>query len=343
METFLLRKTKTGTVTLRPYDVTRDIPNEVSATNANFDHVGLEFHYSVEERENEWRHLVNCVPHEDWIVAEVDGMFAGCAGVNWYIADEGEQIFRFSGEIFPRFQTPEIGGALLNWQEARARQLARSNPYPGPSYTQTGAFTNEGFMTRLLEQNGYTQSRYVFHMVRDLSQPIPDLVLPSNVFVRAPEQNEVRRVWKACNEAFRDHWNHRDMTETDLDRLENDPAAMPHLWQIVWDKESDEPAGGVHVTIFPEENKHFNLKRGMTDPIWVRRPYRKQGLAKALIARGMNTLKAEGMTEASLFVDTMNPNGALRLYEGMGFREHRKHVVYRKEVRIQNSEGGSEV
>jgi hypothetical protein len=36
------------------------------------------------------------------------------------------------------------------------------------------------------------------------------------------------------------------------------------------------------------------------------------------------------MTETALGVDTQNPNGALQLYESMGFRPVRRNTVYRK-------------
>jgi ribosomal protein S18 acetylase RimI-like enzyme len=84
------------------------------------------------------------------------------------------------------------------------------------------------------------------------------------------------------------------------------------------------------VTIFKRDNVTFGIRRGFTDPIFVRRPYRKQGLAKALIVRALRVLKDEGMQEAALFVDAQNPNGALRLYEGLGYRVHRETFTYRK-------------
>jgi len=40
--------------------------------------------------------------------------------------------------------------------------------------------------------------------------------------------------------------------------------------------------------------------RGWTDPIGVRRRWRKQGLARALIARSLRLLREQGMTEAGL-------------------------------------------
>jgi ribosomal protein S18 acetylase RimI-like enzyme len=40
--------------------------------------------------------------------------------------------------------------------------------------------------------------------------------------------------------------------------------------------------------------------------------------------------KELGMTEAALGVDAQNPNGALALYESMGFRAVRRVTTYRK-------------
>jgi ribosomal protein S18 acetylase RimI-like enzyme len=42
--------------------------------------------------------------------------------------------------------------------------------------------------------------------------------------------------------------------------------------------------------------------------------------------------KDMGMTEAALGVDGENPNGALQLYESVGFRVARWAYVYRKEM-----------
>jgi mycothiol synthase len=64
----------------------------------------------------------------------------------------------------------------------------------------------------------------------------------------------------------------------------------------------------------------------------VRRPWRKRGLAKALLACAMRKLIELGMHEAALGVDTQNPNGALGLYESMGFKPVKRWVTYRKAI-----------
>ena len=79
-----------------------------------------------------------------------------------------------------------------------------------------------------------------------------------------------------------------------------------------------------------EENQEYDRKRGYTESICVRRPWRRRGLAKALIARSFKVIKDLGMTEAALGVDTENPNGALQLYKSMGFQVAKQHTTYRK-------------
>ena len=43
-----------------------------------------------------------------------------------------------------------------------------------------------------------------------------------------------------------------------------------------------------------------------------------------MIARALRVLQDKGMEEGALFVDAQNPNGALKLYESMGYRVHQR-------------------
>ena len=42
----------------------------------------------------------------------------------------------------------------------------------------------------------------------------------------------------------------------------------------------------------------------------------------------MKLLKTLEMDNAMLYVDDMNPTGAIKLYEKLGFKAMRKHIVY---------------
>ena len=103
---------------------------------------------------------------------------------------------------------------------------------------------------------------------------------------------------------------------------------MSDLWQIAWD--GDGVAGQVRSFINHKENDDQGRLRGYTECISVRRPWRRRGLAHALILNSLRILKEHGMTEAALGVDTENISGALRLYERCGFRPERSGSIYRK-------------
>ena len=51
--------------------------------------------------------------------------------------------------------------------------------------------------------------------------------------------------------------------------------------------------------------------RGYIAGVWTRRPYRRRGLARALLARVLVLLRERGMTSAYLGVDGLNPNQAV--------------------------------
>jgi ribosomal protein S18 acetylase RimI-like enzyme len=183
-----------------------------------------------------------------------------------------------------------------------------------------------------LEREGYAAVRYGFEMARSLDEPVPDLPLPADVTVRHVAPEQYCQVYAAMNEAFRDHWGHSEATEQDYQRWINSPHFQPHLWQVGW--AGDEVVGMVLNFIDREYNEKLKHLRGWTDPICVRRPWRKQGLAKALIARSLRLLKDHGMIEAGLGVDADNPNGALRLYQSMGFHQTMRFLTYEKPMDV---------
>jgi ribosomal protein S18 acetylase RimI-like enzyme len=140
-----------------------------------------------------------------------------------------------------------------------------------------------------------------------------------------------RAIWNADVEAFQDHWGFSVPTEDDYQFwLTNKTTFQPHLWKIAWDIATDQVAGQVKTFINLEENKKFKRQRGYTEFISVRRPWRKQGLARALIAQSLLAQKDAGMTESALGVDTENLSGATRVYEACGFQVAKRSTIYRK-------------
>jgi ribosomal protein S18 acetylase RimI-like enzyme len=118
------------------------------------------------------------------------------------------------------------------------------------------------------------------------------------------------------------------MSEADVRRILGEPDTDLTLWQVAW--AGDEVAGLVLPMIFPANNEASGIRRGWLDRVSVRRPWRRRGVAAALMAAALEALRERGMEVASLGVDADNPSGALGLYERLGFRVDRRSAAYRK-------------
>ena len=152
----------------------------------------------------------------------------------------------------------------------------------------------------------------------------------ATIEVRPVVESDHRRIWDADVEAFRDHWDAAVRTEEDFAAWFATPGIDTSLWRVAWD--GDEVAGSVMNFVWPEENEQLGVARGWLEHISVRRPWRKRGLAGALIVDSLRALKAQGLIEGALGVDAENPSGALRLYESLGFRRHQTGIAFRKDL-----------
>jgi mycothiol synthase len=181
----------------------------------------------------------------------------------------------------------------------------------------------------MLRDRGYEPVRYSFYMVRANLDDLPNAPMPEGLEIREVRPEHLRAIFDAEVEAFRDHWGAAVPTEADYQQFLTDPVVGNYaLWNVAWD--GDQVCGMVRGYISAEENEQFGRKRGWVENISVRRPWRRRGLARALIAASIRKLREAGMTEGALGVDTENPNGALRLYESCGFVVSRREATYRK-------------
>lgn len=326
----------TNTLTFRPFAGKQDYAAAAEIQSASYAADGLPFAETAESVENYWSGRSDFSPERDVIFAELSGKPAGYGRVRFYVNDIGEQVAWH--DICATKEARENGAypALFEWCMARGATLAKASPHAGPRFSQTGVVDVMTEEIDLLQKAGFAPFRYGFLMKRDLNAPIPDLPLPDGLETRAVTPDQFKAIFAARNEAFRDHFGHREATECEMEGWGKDPFTRMDLWQVAWDARTNEVAGEVHVSIITSDNEMYGLKRGWTDPIAVRRPWRKQGVAKALLARGMMALRDAGMTEACLGVDGQNPNGALQLYLGMGFVVDMRTFQYRKELKMQD-------
>jgi ribosomal protein S18 acetylase RimI-like enzyme len=198
-------------------------------------------------------------------------------------------------------------------------------------YFETYTSDTETDKEILLKKAGYEAVRFGYSMIRPFSEPINITPMPEGLEIRTVQPDQFRQVWEADQEAFRDHWGYIEGTEVDYQRWLKDPLMDPDFWRVAWD--GDQVAGMVLNFLNEKENEEYNRLRGWTEDISVRRPWRRRGLARALLTRSLQMFKDMGMDHAALGVDTENTTGALNLYESVGFVVEKRHATYWKELK----------
>ncbi len=320
--------------TVRAYQGEADVPALREVLQADQDADGGESVITLELMLNFYRHLTNCDPARDMLLVEGPAGLVAYGRVAW-VKETADSVYVYplAVHVRPEARGQGLGRALLAWLEARAQAIVAEQQHPSAAVRvwQAEAFDRETAKVKLLARAGYMPVRYFYEMVRPDLEDIREARLPAGLEVRPVRPEHYRAIWDAASEAFRDHWGESEQTDEDYERfLNNARVFQPEIWKVAWDIAKNEVAGMVLGYIVPEENEKNKRRRGWTENICVRRPYRQQGVASALIAENLRELKARGLTEAALGVDTENPTGALGVYEAMGFRPVQREAAYRK-------------
>ncbi len=318
-------------LTFRHFRGDEDYPAMLKVNNGSKIADGLEHDlHTLETITHTYDMTPNHVPTTDTLLAEVDGTLVAFSRVVWERELDGTLELWHIGFVLPEWRGRGLGPAMLGWAEGRAREIVRTLERNEKAFSNTMAYSTQPGFENLLKENGYEPVRYEFHMDTPDLDHIPDVPVPEGLEIRPVRPEEYRKVWEASVEAFRDHWGATEVDDRDFDRTMSDPSNDPNLWVVAWD--GDEVAGSILNFINHAYNERTGRKLGYTESISVRRPWRRRGLARAMLAHSMRLHKSLGMTQTGLGVDTQNASGALDLYLSMGYREVLKVTIYRKKL-----------
>jgi ribosomal protein S18 acetylase RimI-like enzyme len=305
----------------RPFGGEPDIPAMVELYNAVNRADGNTEVWSLEEERNELRNIPHIDPGRDVILAFVDERLVATSSINYADTTDGQRLYRSRGWVHPDWRRRGIGRAMLVRNEARLRQIASGHDHTRPPRLMTWLEDGDTGGQALFTSAGYRKVRTYHHMTRPDMDDIELPPLPDDLEVRPIGQDDLPDLWDAMVEAFRDHFGGHDDTPEARRAWLEDPLMDRRLFAVAFD--GDEIAGGVLGYIVAEENRTHGYARGWTDPIFTRRPWRRRGLARALLGRCLVLLRDAGMTSAQLDVDTENANAALTLYRSHRFETDR--------------------
>jgi len=170
------------------------------------------------------------------------------------------------------------------------------------------------------ERLGFRVVRSFAQLVRPNLDDIPDVPLPQGFEIRpiaADDRAMHRRVYDAAKRGFADSWGEEAPSDADFQRFISAPSFDPTLWRVAF--HGDGIAGQI-LNFLEEEVEVDGSRIGWTESISVQPEFRRRGLARALLAASLRSVRDAGATKAALGVDLMNPADARSLYESLGFR-----------------------
>jgi mycothiol synthase len=314
---------------LRPFAGAADLPEMVRISNAEAEADGLQHRMTVDEMAVMFSHPSDAFDAaRDITIAEIDGRMVGHASREVVDTTDGFREHRNDGDVDPTHRRRGIGRALLAENLRRHRARALHEPTTRPRIFGSWSWEGQVGDGVLLQRAGFEPARWFFDMVRPTLDELPEAPLPAGLAIRPIDRSMAKQVWDADVEAFRDHWGGFDSSDAHLQRWLDDRNTDLSIWVIAFD--GDEVAGGVVNSIDPDQNAALGLQRGWHSSVFTRRPWRRRGLARALIGESLRVLRDRGMTSAALGVDAANPSGALGLYESLGFVVDARATAWRR-------------
>lgn len=240
--------------------------------------------------------------------------------------------------VAPEHQGRGIGMRLTRWGVARARERTAAAPAGERVSVFASARSNNAAAAALLASEGFIHVRTFFRMQIETDGPPSAPAWPEGVTVRPMTMGaDERAIYRTIEEAFRDHWGHTDTPEEEgfaewRHFLVDHPTFDPSVVFLA------EGAGGDIAgcaVCFPP------AQPGDAGYIWqlgVLRPWRKQGLGRALLLHAFAEFHRRGIRRVALGVDADSPTGATRLYESAGMAVEFRNDVYELQLRSGRAE-----
>jgi mycothiol synthase len=256
-------------------------------------------------------------------IAEWNGETAGMVHAYVDKLREERKGFIQSLGVLPRFRRKGIARELL-------RKAIDSLKQRGMKTAEAWAQSDREGCVHLYESFGFSQARVTSMMKRSLTNIPYNIGENTEIKIRnmqMTDEEEIILLNTLDNETFKEHFNFRPRT---IEETKYALFEMPWFQKQKWFFAilGNDPLGYAGIGVDDGLNKEKNLKWGWILDIGVLKSHRRKGIGACLMLHSMRSLLDNGMDDAVLYVDDMNPTGAIKLYEKLGFKAVTKNIVY---------------
>lgn len=237
-------------------------------------------------------------------------------------------------DVIPGEHWETVMRVLMAWAEQTAlRALERCQPEErfAPATGTDVDSQKYVFLTSI----GYQPVRYFYEMGLTLQEAPPVMPLPEGFTIDTLDYpTELEEMVTAYDDMWQDHYGYVPRPVSDIVAdwtrfIESDPDFDPTMWYIARHDATGEIAGLV-MCQFKSVTK---ADEGYIMLVGVRRAYRKQGLAQAMLMHAFADYWRRDQKTVSLSVDASSPTGATKLYERVGMAITQRRVRMEKELR----------
>ena len=225
---------------------------------------------------------------------------------------------RFVFRIHPEYEQYPFRQILMTWGMTRAEEMVDLAPQDALVSAISWCFDNDTDAIAYFPEAGFAHVRSSYRMRIALDQPIPEPQFPVGIRIETfANFKDLRKVYLADDEAFRDHWGYVAEPEEDALKwwqhwLDSSPNIDPNYWFLAMD--GDEIAGISLCAYYLIGQENY----GHVDSLGIRPKWRRQGIALNLLYHSFRELQQLGRTHVTLGVDAQSLTGATRLYKKAG-------------------------
>ncbi len=279
---------------------------------------------------NDWQSPTFNMETDTLVVLAPDGRIVGYVAL-W---DSKPHVRIYvMGDVHPEYKGQGIGTTLCQWAEERGRQAVLKAPEGTRVVLVQDKLSSDEAAQKLLCAQGYQLVRHSFHMLIEMNGSPPQPVVSEGIVIRTfVRDRDMRALVLAVRDAFQDHWGYvehpfEEEYEEWVHWIDNDPDHDPSLWFLAVDGEE------IVGTSLCAPRTAEDPRMGWIDAVGVRRPWRRRGIALALIRHSFGEFYRRGKRKVGLGVDAQSLTGALNLYKKAGMGVHRQFDDYEKELR----------
>jgi len=271
----------------------------------------------IEDLDYDWNHIAPTL--DAWLAFDGRGELRGYGAVlGW---GEGRRLVIYDD---PGTEQSDLFLGLLMLCEKRATSILIDLDDPQKTGIYTHVADNATYQKTVLEEAGYRIQKFIFNMHADLDRELLYVQVPEGILLRTAHTGEDDHAIHALvQEAF--NWRERHPQPFDewQQFMMRPDVYDSSLWFLA--EKEGELIGTCLCTAYSDI--------GWIRQLAVKKPYRKQGIGRALLVHAFQAFRERGYTKAGLSVESENSR-AYQFYEKAGMIRSVQLDEYVKTIQV---------